>query len=111
VPVEHDDTAGVADAAEVGATLAVHAYVALGDLSVDDVEVQVVHGRPGADDDLLDQVTTAMHVAESYEGNRHRFDADVRLDRSGPFGYTVRAVPRNAALASVAELGLVSAPA
>ncbi len=52
-----------------------------------------------------------MHVTESYEGNRHRFDADVRLDRSGPFGYTVRVLPRNESLASVAELGLVSAPA
>jgi starch phosphorylase len=111
VRVEHVESEGVGDAAEVGATLAVHAYVALGDLSADDVEVQVVHGRPGADDDLLDQRTATMHVVESYEGNRHRFDADVPLDRSGPFGYTVRAVPRNRSLASVAELGLVSTPA
>lgn len=111
VRVEHVESEGVNDAAEVGATLAVRAYVALGDLTDDDVEVQVVHGRPGADDVLLDQVSTPMHVTESYEGNRHRFDADVRLDRSGPFGYTVRVLPRNESLASVAELGLVSTPA
>ena len=52
-----------------------------------------------------------MSVGESYDGNRHRFDAAVPLRVSGPFGYTVRVVPRNEALASVAELGLVAEPA
>ena len=36
----------------MGATLAVRAWVALGSLSADDVEVQVVHGRIGSDDVL-----------------------------------------------------------
>ncbi|WP_107705532.1 alpha-glucan family phosphorylase [Nocardioides allogilvus] len=111
VRVEHVESGGVGDAAEVGATLAVRAFVALSDLGVDDVEVQVVHGRTSADDELLDAATTVMHVSESYDGDRHRFDADVALDQSGPFGYTVRVVPRNAALASVAEMGLVATPA
>jgi starch phosphorylase len=71
----------------------------------------VVHGRTGADDELRDSSTTAMAVAESYEGNRHRFDAQVQLDHSGSFGYTVRVVPRHDVLASVAELGLVALPA
>jgi glycogen phosphorylase len=73
--------------------------------------VQVVHGKPSGDDDLLDATTTVMHASESYDGNRHRFDADVPLDHSGPFGYTVRVVPRNEALASVSEMGLVAVPA
>jgi starch phosphorylase len=111
VRVEHVESDGVGDAAEVGAVVGVHCFVALGDLSVTDVEVQVVHGRPGADDLLRDASTTAMDHSESYEGNRHRFDASVDLDRSGSFGYTVRIVPRNAALSSVAEMGLVSLPA
>ncbi len=110
VRVEHVDSEGVGDQAEVGATLAVRAWVALGSLSADDVEVQVVHGRIGSDDVLTATTVTPMLVGESYDGNRHRFDAAVSLDRSGPFGYTVRAVPRNEALASVAELGLVAEP-
>jgi len=32
------------------------------------------------------------------------------LDRSGPFGYTVRIVPRHSGLASAAEMGLVALP-
>jgi starch phosphorylase len=111
VRVEHIDSEGVGDQAEVGATLAVRAWVALGSLSPDDVEVQVVHGKIGSDDVLTATEVTPMLVGESYDGNRHRFDAAVPLTFSGPFGYTVRAVPRNEALASVAELGLVAEPA
>lgn len=111
VRVEHVESEGLGDTVEVGATLAVRAFVALADLGTDDVEVQVVHGKPSGDDDLLDATTTVMHASESYDGNRHRFDADVPLDHSGPFGYTVRVVPRNEALASVSEMGLVALPA
>ena len=111
VRVEHIESEGVGDQAEVGATLAVRAWVALGDLAASDVEVQVVHGRIGADDELTSTSVSPMEVGESYEGNRHRFDAAVRLEHSGAFGYTVRVVPRNDALASVAELGLVAEPA
>jgi starch phosphorylase len=111
VRVEHVESEGVGDQAEVGATFTVRAWVALGSLSAEDVEVQVVHGRIGADDELTSSSVSPMAVGESYEGNRHRFDAAVELHHSGAFGYTVRVVPRNDALASVAELGLVAAPA
>ena len=72
--------------------------------------MQVVHGRIGADDELTATSVSPMTVEESYDGNRHRFDAAVPLGHSGSFGYTVRAVPRNESLASVAELGLVAEP-
>ena len=110
VRVEHVESDGVGDVAEVGASVAVRAFVALADLGVDDVEVQVVHGRAGANDDLIGASVSVMHVTESYDGNRHRFDADVALEQSGSFGYTVRVVPRNAALASISEMGLVAVP-
>ena len=80
-------------------------------LIVDDVEVQVVHGRTTGDDEIRSSSVDVMRVGESYEGNRHRFDARFPLATSGSFGYTVRVVPRNESLASVAELGLVALPA
>src|SRR5690349_12397367 len=70
VRVEHVDSEGVGDQAVVGATLAVRAWVALGSLSPDDVEVQVVHGRIGSDDVLTATSATPMLVGESYDGNR-----------------------------------------
>ena len=111
VHIEHVESDGVGDAAEVGAVVAVHSFIALGELGLDDVEVQVVTGRPSAEDVLLEPTTAVMSASESYEGNRHRFDASVNLERSGSFGYTVRVVPRNASLASVSEMGLVALPA
>jgi starch phosphorylase len=111
VRVEHVESLGLGDAPEVGATLTVRAFVALGDLAPADVEVQVVHGRTTSDDVLVDAGFAVMTLAESYEGGRHRFDATIAIGNSGAFGYTVRVVPHNAALASVAELGLVALPA
>jgi starch phosphorylase len=111
VRVEHVESGDVGDAPEVGQDMSVRAFVALGDLAPDDVDVQVVSGAPTYDDALRGAAVAPMRVVESYEGGRHRYDADVTLDRAGAFGYTVRVVPRNEGLASVAELGLVALPA
>jgi len=110
VHVDHVDSEGVGEAAEVGATMAVRVFVSLGDLDPDDVDVQVVHGRVKDEDDLVDTDTTSLKLAESFEAGRHRFDGAVTLGNTGSFGYTVRIVPRNAHLASVSELGLVALP-
>lgn len=110
VRVEHVESSGVGDAPEVGDSVSVRAFVALGSLTPEDVDVQLVHGRSTGEDELVDTVVESMHAAESYEGGRHRFDGAVTLDRSGAFGYTVRVIPRNDLLASPAELGVVALP-
>ncbi len=108
VRVEHVESSGVGDAPEVGATLSVRSFVCLGDLEPDDVHVQVVHGKIDSDDRLVDTRVEDLALGESYDGDRYRFDGDVVLDRSGAFGYTVRVIPRNDLLTSVAELGVVA---
>ena len=90
VKVEHVESTGIGDAPEVGITMQVRAFVALGEIDPADVEVQVVHGKATSEDVLTGTVTTPMQVAETYEGGRCRFDADVTLERAGAFGYTVR---------------------
>jgi starch phosphorylase len=111
VRVDHVDSAGLGDSPEVGATMSVHAFVSLGELSPDDVDVQVVHGRVREEqDEIVDSTVSSLKLAESYEANRHRFDGSVTLATTGAFGYTVRVVPRHEHLASVAELGLVALP-
>jgi glycogen phosphorylase len=110
VRVEHVESEGVGDAPEVGDALNVRAFVCLGSLSPDDVDVQVVHGVIVADDALVDTVADSLTPAESYDGGRYRFDGTVTLDHSGAFGYTVRIVPRNGLLTSIAELGVVAFP-
>jgi starch phosphorylase len=110
VRVEHVESHGVGDNPEVGSTLTVRAFVALGSLTPDDVAVEVVHGVIDGDDDLVDTAVTPLALADSYDGGRFRFDGEVELRRGGAFGYTVRIVPRHSVLASVSEMGLVALP-
>jgi len=110
VKVEHVESSGVGDSALIGQQVTVRAFVSLGALSPDDVEVQVVHGKVDVDDRITGLRAASMAAVESYEGQRWRFEATVQLDRTGPFGYTVRALPRHRGLASSAELGLQSIP-
>ena len=69
-------------------------------LSPDDVDVQVVHGRVRHEDDLVDTTVASLALAETYEAGRHRFEGTVSLATTGPFGYTVRVLPKNEHLAS-----------
>ena len=58
--IEHVEADGVGDAVMQGATITVRAFVALGQLTPDDVTVQVVHGRVDADDRLTSPVASAI---------------------------------------------------
>ncbi|TWP36545.1 alpha-glucan family phosphorylase [Leekyejoonella antrihumi] len=108
VRVEHVDAGGVTDAPQVGDRITVRAFVWLGGLGADDVQVEVVHGRVNEDDELTAVTTEPLTVGESLPDGRHRFDGDVTISRTGAFGYTVRVLPRHPGLASAAEMGLVT---
>ncbi len=110
VRVEHVESSGIGDAPQIGTVLTVRAFVSLGELSPDDVDVQLVHGVTDSEDQLVDAATESLSAGESYQGGRHRFDGTVTLARSGGFGYTVRVVPKHELLASPAELGVIALP-
>ncbi|MEV0692310.1 glycosyltransferase family 1 protein [Streptomyces sp. NPDC050388] len=112
VSVDHVETSGTTTAtAELGTTLALRVRVGLGDLDPDDVEVQAVSGRV----DEEDRITGATPVplkpvgAADLEG-RWVYEGPLCLDRTGPFGYTVRVLPSHPLLAYGTEMGLVAAP-
>jgi glycogen phosphorylase len=96
--------------AELGGAAAVRVFVSLGSLMPDDVDVQVLHGRVDDADQLRSPGVVSLQQAEAYEAGRFRYDGEVRFDRTGPVGYTVRILPRHARLAAPAELGLVAWP-
>jgi glycogen phosphorylase len=94
-----------------GDALLVRASVALGKLSPADVAVEVVCGRVNSGDEIVDPVASGMSLDEaSGDAGIARYEGRADLRRPGPFGYTVRVVPRHPLLASSAELGLVTFP-
>jgi starch phosphorylase len=110
VKVEHVDADGLGDVVNLGSQVMIRAYVSLGALSPDDVDVQVVCGRVDADDRIRQSEHHSMVAGERYDGNRWQYSLPIDLDMNGPFGYTVRVVPRHIGLASHADMGLQVVP-
>ena len=108
VRVEHVESLGVGDNAQVGDELLVRAFVSIDGLTPDDVTVEAVHGKVSVSDTLTDATVQSLSLVESYDSGRHRFEGSVKLRRTGPFGYNVRILPRHAGVASPAEFGLVT---
>jgi starch phosphorylase len=95
-----------------GSKLAVRAGVALGELSPDDVRVELVYGRAGDDDEIVDPARAELGL-ESLAGTDSVawYSGEAVLGQPGPFGYTVRVLPRHPLLPGPAEMGLVTVPA
>ncbi|GGP75198.1 glycosyltransferase family 1 protein [Streptomyces calvus] len=111
VSVDHVETSVTTATAELGTTLALRVRVDLGELGPDDVEVQAVTGRVDEEDRITDASAVPLKPvgAPDPEG-RWVYEGPLSLDRTGPFGYTVRILPAHRLLASGAEPGLVAVP-
>jgi starch phosphorylase len=119
VRIEHVESEATGSMGQhLGSALAVRVSVALGELTRDDVAVEVVYGRPDEDDQLAapayatltaEPVSAEPGAAADTPGVV-RYSGAVPLDRPGPFGYTVRVLPNHPLLDSRAELGLITYP-
>ncbi|MFE2046852.1 glycosyltransferase family 1 protein [Streptomyces sp. NPDC059477] len=109
VTVDHVETSAAIETAELGTTVSLRVRVALGDLAPEDVEVQAVSGRVDSGDRIADASTAPLKpVAGPDTEGRWSYEGPLALDRTGPFGYTVRILPAHRLLASTAELGLLA---
>jgi glycogen phosphorylase len=94
-----------------GARLVVRASVALGELSPDDVTVQLVYGSAGDEDEISAPAFAELELdPDPAGGPAVRYTGEAELGRPGPFGYTVRVLPRHPLLAAPAEMGLIALP-
>ncbi|MGC5411140.1 DUF3417 domain-containing protein, partial [Streptomyces sp. DT225] len=85
--------------------------VSLGALAPDDVEVQAVAGRVDSSDAISEAQVFPLKPAGGQDLEGHwLYEGPLALDRTGPYGYTVRVLPTHRLLASGAELGLVAQP-
>jgi starch phosphorylase len=93
--------------ASLGADRTVDVEIALGELSAEDVEVQLVHGPVGQNDELAPPTIVAMSAA-SADGPNLRYRGAFSCERSGRYGFTVRVVPSHADVANPVELGRIA---
>ncbi len=107
VHVEHIESGGLSEVPQIGDRLHVNAYLNLGVLNPSDVLVEIGYGRVDESDDLTETRIAELDAVQTLGNGRYLYGGTVTIERSGPFGYTVRVMPRHEALASKAELGLV----
>jgi starch phosphorylase len=110
VAVEHVESLG-GEQVEVGTKIYVSALVRLGELTPDDVQVQLVTGRVSGDDTLYEPRVSPFPAGVDVDGGLRRYEGLVEAKRAGAIGYTVRVVPYHPLLASQAEMGLATLPA
>lgn len=108
VRVEHVHTDDPHAQPQLGDTIEVTASVHLGGLSPEDVRVEVGYGRVSGSDHIHERSHRDLSQAVRTDSGLWAFSGSFTIDRSGPFGYTVRVLPRHEALADSAELGLVA---
>lgn len=108
VEVEHVRTEDLAAEPQIGDTLTVTAYVRLGELSPEDVLVEAGYGSVSGSDHIHERSHQELSRARSTDTGTWAFTGSFTIDRSGPFGYTVRVLPRHDSLSSSTELGLVT---
>jgi starch phosphorylase len=113
VSITHVESGGLDVTPQVGETLRLRAYVSLGGLRPADVSVELVYGDGSAEGELTD---IAILPLQPVDGTGARgpaaasvvYGGELRLERSGNVGYTVRVVPHHADVASDVEMGLVA---
>ncbi len=96
-----------ADPMHVGSDLRVQARVQLGGFSPEDVEVQLFHGAVDALGEIPNPRTVRMSHNGAHEGTSWVFQGVIPCRASGQHGFSVRVLPRHAALVNLFEPGLV----
>ena len=93
----------------VGGELRMQAWVQLGDLTTDDVTVELYRGRLDPAGDLVAATGAPMQMVQALGDGRHLFEATGIVCRdSGLHGYTVRVLPRYPGLVTPFLPGLIS---
>jgi starch phosphorylase len=106
VAVDGDVRPAVAD---LGATRKVGVVVALGDLDGDDVDVELLHGPVGPNDELTS--TSLVPLTRSGLGDvegTYRYEGSFVCERAGRYGIAVRVVPARPDLITFAEMDCVA---
>lgn len=95
VSVSAVDIPNVNGSTQVGQTMLVRVKVFLGDLTPDDVRIEVVRGSLNAQDQMIGTEVFTAALDESMPDGHHIYHVDMVSTRSGRMGVTARIVPNN----------------
>jgi len=108
-PGVHVDHVELDDAvADLGTERTVGATVSLGELTPDDVEVQLLHGPAGQGEELTSPQVVPLEQDGPADDGHLRYRGQLTCTTAGRYGVTVRIVPAHPALVSSAELGCIA---
>ena len=92
----------------IGQEYPIKAEIDLGNLTPDDVEVQVYYGpSENTDDPHLNSSVVMETSSTKSKPGIHTFEGKILCKISGEQGYTIRIMPKNQMLISPFDLGLV----
>lgn len=93
---------------KVGTSYPISAIVELGDLTPDDVEVQIYFGDMNKQGAMHANQYTPMKYTRKVNGsNTYRYKGEIDCVETGNFGYTLRILPKHELLIDKFELGLI----
>jgi starch phosphorylase len=98
---------GEVTAADLGDQRDVAATVRVGNLSTDDISVELAHGLVGANGELMDPSFMEMS-AESCEAGTCVYRGSFAAEATGLYGFAVRAIPAHEDLTTKMDLGLIA---
>jgi glycogen phosphorylase len=108
VKVLNIESNGFIQTVRVGENLSIGAEIDLGNLTPEDVEVQLYYGQVEMLSDL--QNFSTVNMAAETKNSRpgvYKYSGSIQCMRSGQAGYTIRVLPKNSMLVNPFELGVV----
>lgn len=95
------------DMLRVGSQLEVRARVHLGNLSPQDVEVQLCHGQVDNQGEIAQPAIITMSTDGQLDGGRWVYHGIIPCRTSGQYGFAVRVLPKHKDLGNPFETGLI----
>lgn len=93
---------------KVGACYAISAEVSLGELTPEDVTVQIYYGKVGEKKAAEESSFVNMDFdSENQKNKSYIYKGEIPCDKTGQFGFTLRILPKNELLVNPFEMGLI----
>jgi starch phosphorylase len=92
---------------KVGSKYSIFAEVELGDLTPNDVDVQIYYGKVENGDDSAKGFVNMTDVTKKTKSNKPTYRGEIECKDTGLFGFTLRVLPKHELLINQFELGLI----